>query len=157
MHSRALFSQHQRLESLFDKAEHFSNEQMELRSHWARYLCVLSAGFIENALVDVYSTYARSCASRSIGNYVENSLRKVHSPKSSRFLQTARAFNSDWEASLKEFLDTDGRREAIDGIMSNRHLIAHGRETDITLGRVSGYLKKSVQVVDFIANQCGNA
>lgn len=155
MRSRLLFSQHQRLTWLLHQAKHFNSEQFELQAHWARYLCVLAAGFIENALADVYSTYARSSASPSISNYVEATLGKIHNPKSSRFLETARAFNADWEEALRDFLDIDGRKEAIDSIMTNRHLIAHGKDSGISLVRVSEYLKKSVQVIEFIENQCG--
>jgi hypothetical protein len=89
MRSRALSSQHQRLQWLLDQARLFNSEQFELQAHWARYLCVLAAGFIENALTEVYSTYARSSASPSVSNYVEATLGKIQNPKSSRFLQTA--------------------------------------------------------------------
>lgn len=155
MHSRLLASQHQRLAWLLGQAKHFNSEQFELQAHWARYLCVLAAGFIENALADIYSAYARSAASPSISNYVEATLGKVQNPKSKIFFQTAWAFNTEWEDTLKEFLDKDGRREAIDSIMANRHLIAHGKDSGISLVRVSEYLEKSVQVIEFIENQCG--
>ena len=155
MRSRALFSQHQRLTWLLGQAKCFSSEQFELQAHWARYLCVLAAGFIENSLADVYSRYARSSANPSISNFVEATLRKIQNPKSSRFLETARAFITEWEETLSDFLDMDGRREAIDSIMANRHLIAHGKDSGISLVRVSDYLAKSIQVIEFIENQCG--
>lgn len=155
MQSRLLSSQHQRLIWLMDQAKQFNSEQFELQAHWARYLCVLTAGFIENALADVYSVYARSCASPAISNYVEATLGKIQNPKANRFLQTARAFNTEWEEDLKEFLDKDGRREAIDSIMANRHLIAHGKDSGISLVRVSEYLEKTIQVIEHIEYQCG--
>ena len=155
MRSRTLSSQHQRLKWLLGQAKQFNSDQFELQAHWARYLCVLAAGFIENALADVYSAYARSSSSPSISNYVEATLGKIQNPKANRFLETARAFNTDWEDTLRDFLDKDGRREAIDSIMTNRHLIAHGKDSGISLVRVSEYLEKSVQVVEFIENQCG--
>ena len=123
MHS----SQRQKLAWLLDQAKQFNNSD-ELQAHWARYLCVFTAGFIENALANVCSAYARSIASPEISNYVEATLRKIQNPKSQRFLETARAFNTDWDKSLSEFLDKYGRKEAIDSIMTNRHLIAHGKD-----------------------------
>ena len=155
MRSRTLFSQHQRLTWLLDQARQFDYEQLELQAHWARYLCVLAAGFIENALTDVYSRYARSAANPSISNFVEATLGRIQNPKSSRFLEISRAFNKEWEEALTEFIDIDGRREAIDSIMANRHLIAHGKDSGISLVRVSEYLAKSVQVIEYIENQCG--
>jgi hypothetical protein len=44
--------------------------------------------------------------------------------------------------------------DAIDAIMSNRHLVAHGKDSGISLARVSVYLRKSVEVIEFIEKQC---
>jgi hypothetical protein len=152
MKSQALTSQKQRLESLMSEAGNF---QGELQAHWARYLCVLTAGFLENALADVYSTYAKSCANPFVANYVESALAGIQNPKASRFLETARKFDPSWEDDLSSFLQYAGRKDAIDAIMSNRHLIAHGKDSGISLVRVKDYLKKSIEVVEFIEKQCG--
>jgi len=157
MRVQSLASQHQRLTWLLDQAASFENSQLELQAHWARYLCVLSAGFIENALTEVYTEYAKACSHINVANFVSAKLARVHNPKSSRFLETARGFDKSWEQGLDEFLSLGGRREAIDAIMSNRHLIAHGKDSGISLVRVKDYLGKSVEVVEFIENQCGIA
>lgn len=155
MKLQTISSQHTRLCWLIAEVDKFDLEQFELRAHWARYLCVLSSGFLENALKDIYSHYARSCSNSSVGNYVESTLGRVQNPKASRFLETARSFNREWGQDLAKFLDSDGNREAIDAIMSNRHLIAHGKDSNITLARLKEYLGKSVKVLEFIEDQCG--
>lgn len=155
MKSRPLVSQKQRLDWLIEAASHFQGDQLELQAHWARYLCVLAAGFLENALSEVYSRYAKACANPQVSNYVEAILGKIQNPKSGKFLDTARAFDRSWEESLATFIETDGRKDAIDAIMANRHLIAHGKDSGISLVRVEEYLKKSIEVVEFIETQCG--
>ncbi len=155
MRSRSLISQKQRLDWLIGEAPKFQGDQLELQSHWARYLCVLAAGFLENALSEVYSKYAKTSANPQVSNYVEAVLGKIQNPKSRKFLDTARAFDRSWEESLLTFIDTDGRKDAIDAIMSNRHLIAHGKDSGISLARVQEYLKKSIEVIEFIETQCG--
>ncbi len=55
---------------------------------------------------------------------------------------------------METFLADNGRKDAIDSIMSNRHLIAHGGNSGITLTRVNQYLDKCVEVIDFIETQC---
>jgi len=92
-----------------------------------------------------------------IANYVEAVLGKIQNPKSSKFLETARAFDRSWEDDLRVFMEQNGRGEAIDAIMANRHQIAHGKDSGITLVRVKEYLKKSIEVLDFIESQCGLA
>jgi RiboL-PSP-HEPN len=154
MKLQVLSSQIQRLHWLISQANELNADQLELRAHWARYICVLSAGFLENAHIDVYSQYARSCSTPAVADYVESTLRKIQNPKAKRFEETAKSFNKAWEENLTIFLGSQGRREAIDAIMSNRHLIAHGKDSGITLARLKEYLSKSVEVVEFIENQC---
>jgi len=81
----------------------------------------------------------------------------AQNPKSGKFLATARAFDRSWEESLATFIETDGRKDAIDAIIANRHLIAHGKDSGISLARIPEYLKKGVEVVEFIESQCGLA
>ena len=52
-------------------------------------------------------------------------------------------------------LESDGNKEAIDAIISNRNLIAHGENSNITLVQLKDYLTKSVRVIEVIENQCG--
>lgn len=154
MKLKTLTSQHQRLSWLIAQANGLPADQIELRAHWARYICVLSSGFLENSLKEVYSYYARSCSAPAVGDYIESQLERVHNPKASRFVETAQAFNKRWANDLTIFLEDDGRKEAIDAIMANRHQIAHGKDSGITLARVSDYLAKSVRVIEFIETQC---
>lgn len=154
MKLKNLSSQYQRRTWLIAQANGLPAEQLELRAHWARYICVLSSGFLETSLKEVYAHYARSCSAPGVGDYVESQLERVQNPKASRFVETAQAFNKRWASDLSVFLEEDGRKEAIDAIMANRHQIAHGKDSGITLARVSDYLAKSVRVIEFIEAQC---
>ena len=61
---------------------------------------------------------------------------------------------------MEEFLNSDGeiRKNAIDSIMNVRNQIAHGGTTGITVHRVREYLERSVEVIEFIEDQClGNS
>lgn len=155
MHSRRLNSQYQRLRWLMDQASAFDADQLELQAHWARYLCVLTAGFLENALAEVYSEYAKRSASSYVANFVESVLGRIQNPKAAKFVETARTFDRNWEDGFNRFLEDKGRKDAIDAIMANRHLIAHGKDSGISLVRISDYLQKSVEVIEFIEKQCG--
>lgn len=155
MKSQELNRQLQRLDWLIGQSSSFQGDQLEMQAHWARYLCVLVSGFIENAISDVYSQYSRSCASPNVSNYITSHLSKIQNPKSKKFLETAKSFNPIWEEDLGLFLAENGRKDAIDAIMSNRHLIAHGKDSGISLVRVKEYLEKVIQVIEFIEAQCG--
>jgi len=152
-----LLAQRQRLMWLISEADKFEADQMELRAHWARYLCVLSSGFLENALKDIYGRYVRARCDPAIANYVERTLSQVRNPKSSKFVETAKSFNQEWEWELEDLLNSDGNREALDAIISNRNLIAHGQNSNITLAQIKTYVAKCERVIELIEQQCGVA
>ena len=125
-----------------------------MRAHWAKYLCVLSAGFLENAIEEVYGDFVRSAASKPVADYATSVLSRIQNPNTPKFLGTARSFRSDWATALEAFVDDEGRREAINSIMKNRHEIAHGKYSGITIAQIKEYLDRAVEVVEFIENQC---
>lgn len=157
MNSKSLVMQHQKLTWLIQQAAMLDADKLELQSHWARYICVLASGFLENALKDVFSRYARASSNPLVANFVDTQLASVQNPKSSKFVEVAGAFNKNWVQDLEDFLSLDGRKDAIDSIISNRHLIAHGKDAGITLARVKDYLAKSVQVIEHLEGACGVA
>jgi hypothetical protein len=132
-------------------------EDLDLQGHWGRYLCILCAGFLENALREVYGDLARARAAPEIAGYVGKALEGVQNPKAQRFVEIAGSFDPEWGKGLEEFLGMDDghRRNAIDSIMSNRHLIAHGRNSNISVSRVREYLSAGIEVVEFVETQCG--
>ena len=128
---------------------------IELQAHWARYICVLAAGFLENALFEIYAAVIRVGANPTVASFAASRLEKLTNPKSSRFIETARAFRPEWADDLETFLTDDGRRDAIDSIMANRHQIAHGERSGITIARLRQFFERSVAVVEFLEKQCG--
>ena len=125
-----------------------------MQSHWAKYLCVLAAGFLENALVELYSDFCRRAASPPVSNFSATALGRIQNPKSQAFLKVSGAFNKSWATALETFIEDDGRKEAINSIMANRHLVAHGRDSGITVARVNEYLGKAIDVLEFVEQQC---
>ena len=83
-------------------------------------------------------------------------MQSIYSPKASRFIEVTRAFSEDWGQRSEDYLDAGQkeRRDAIDSIVNNRHLVAHGKNTSITVIRVKNYLERAVEVIDFIETQC---
>jgi hypothetical protein len=150
MQNRELSRQHQALVGLFARVDVACGDDIEMRSHWARYLCVLSAGFVENGVKEVLTTYAEGAAGRPIANYAAFHLRQIQNPKTYRLLDIAGTFRPDWRDKLEAFVDVDGRREAIDSIMQNRHQVAHGQQSSVTLVRVKEYLTKAVAVISYL-------
>ena len=137
----------------------FKNEEiilcdLELQAHWAKYLCVLVSGFLENSLKELYGNFANRTASPQVASFVNSELRQIGNANTDRFLRTAEAFSKTWKQDLKEYLDNDGRKEAINSIIGHRHQIAHGGNSMITMVTLKEYFSKAVEVVEFVENQC---
>ena len=140
-----LRKQHDRLQALIKKTALIGQSDMEIQSHWAKYICVLSAGFLENALHEIYSQYCANQSHTNVARYARTSLDRISNPKTGRFLDVAGNFHNQWRRDLEAFVADRGRREAVNSIMSNRHLIAHGKDSNISLARLKRYLAKSVE------------
>ncbi len=156
MKNQEVARQVQRLRSLVSKVREASGNDFDLQAHWARYLCILVSGLVENGLKEIYSEFIESKAAKPIADYAISYLSKLQNPKAEKVLELVGSFRQEWRAELETFLADDGRKDAIDSIMNNRNQIAHGKDVGVTVVRVSSYLEKIIAVLEFIETQCGN-
>jgi hypothetical protein len=91
-----------------------------------------------------------------VARFVESRIGRTRNPKVETILAIAAEFKPEWKNDLDVFIVDQGLGDAIDSIMNNRHLIAHGqhRNTGITIAKVSDFLERSVKVLEFIEAQC---
>ncbi len=153
---REVYSEAQRLDNLYIKSVQACGDDLEMRAEWARYLCVLYAGLIEKAVKEIYSDFAYKKVADPIARYVSVQVGRIRSPKCTSLLETVAAFKQEWRDELATFVADEGRAEAIDSIMTNRHLIAHGKHSDsrISLAQLDEYRKKAVAVLELMEEQC---
>ncbi|GAI83289.1 unnamed protein product, partial [marine sediment metagenome] len=118
MNNRELSRQLQVLKSLFDKVKDLPEGNIEIISHWAKYLCVLSAGFLENSLSEVYVEFSSRASSPHVANFTRKALSQIQNPKTERFIEITSSFNKSWGENLDFFIQKNGRREAINVIMT---------------------------------------
>jgi hypothetical protein len=57
MKSRGIDQQLSAMRALIKSTSGATGADFELQAHWARYVCVLAAGLLENALVSFYSEF----------------------------------------------------------------------------------------------------
>lgn len=156
MLSKELNIQYQRLITLIDNTKLSCGDNIELQGHWGKYLCVLTSGFLENAICQVYVGLVSNSASPAIANFTIGTLSKIQNPKTNKFIEVARSFKKEWGDDLEKYITEDeSRKDAINSIMTNRHLVAHGKNTSISVVKTKEYLEKCVEVINFIEHQCG--
>jgi hypothetical protein len=144
--------QRQRLDDLFQKAKSLAD--LEVQSHWSRYLCVLVSGFLENSVRLTYSEYAHRRADPLVADFVESRLRQFQNPKMGSILDLTGAFSQEWRQRLED--ETGGQLgESVNSIVGNRHKIAHGESVGLTLHSLIQYYGDALRVVELLRQQCG--
>ncbi len=153
MKNSTLARQQQKIEDLINKTDNATNRDLSLQSEWAKYLCIVCAGFLENALQELYSEFADVAASEPVARFVKRELSFIQNPKSDRFIEIAKSFKEEWAKDLNDFMDKNGGNSAINSIMSNRHNIAHGKDSTITLSLLKDYFQRALKVIEHIEKQ----
>jgi hypothetical protein len=138
----------QRLDYLFDKVSVFS-DQIEIQSHWARYLCVLISGFIETGVCAIYSRYTQEKAAPCVANYVCSKLNRFRNPNMEDICQLTGLFNARWREKLERATAAE-QKDAVDSIVANRNQIAHGANVGISYASVKQYYDRVVEVVELV-------
>lgn len=146
-----------RLDSLFAQVSMLNSEPklMGLMGDWAKYLCVLVAGFVETALCEIYCQYAAGrVGDICIRNMIRKRLAEVYNPKAGRIVEVTAWFNEDWAKELESSFQ-DKHTAAVNGIMMNRNKIAHGDKSDVSYRRVLDWYHDIIEVIDLLERQCG--
>jgi hypothetical protein len=147
--NQRITSEKQKLDSLFKTISVIKNEEM--KSHWAKYLCVLISGFIDNALKIMLTDYTSKLCHPNILNFINSRLNKLTNLKEETIFQLLSSFNPDWAKNFRNKL-SDEQKNAFDSVVANRHNIVHGRSVTITYVRIKAYYKDIIAGLEIIDN-----
>lgn len=139
-----------RLDETFRRVNDLPDD-LELRSDFARYLCVLVAGYVENAVVELVLIYCSRRAAPEVQNFVEKTLERFTNVHRERLLQLLGSFDLEWRRKAEEFI-VEEREDALNSLIAVRHQIAHGGSAGISYVRVKDYYKSIQEVIDFVAD-----
>ena len=151
--NQELSRQRQRIIYLFEMPKREPGVSDEYLGHWARYLCITCAGFLENGLKEIFKDYLRARCAPPILKFGSKTLERVTNANAQKFVDLCGQFNDEWRIDLETFLADNGRKEAMDSIISIRHNLAHGGDYGVSLVRMRDYFDKSVQVIEFLESK----
>lgn len=144
--------QRQQLDATFKRAAGLGADA-ELLSDFARYLCILVSGFLEQAVVELLMEYARMHSDDRVQLHIEQRLRQLTNLKAQRLIEVLGSFDPDWRHDLESFL-VDEYKDALNGIVDLRNTIAHGRYAGVTMARVQDYYARIKAVVEQVSRLC---
>ena len=142
----------QRLDATFSRVASLGGDA-ELQSDFARYLCVLVSGFLENSAYELVVQHSRRTGQASLQRFVDQRTRQFTNAKSQRLKDLLGDFDPSWKASLEIFV-VDERKDAIDSVVDLRNKIAHGQSVGVTFQTISKYYSLVKLVVEHMANLC---
>ncbi len=139
----------QRLDHLFTMASAFSEE--EYIANWARYLCILASGLIENSVKAFVWRYAARNSAANIQSYVNKKVQSITNLNCEKLSQFLRSFSEAW---CDEFENTlsEKQKAAIDSVIANRNNIAHGNDVGISYVTMKQYYSEVKAVIGLLEN-----
>jgi len=147
-----LTSARDRLKHAFSLVPGQGSEE-EVLSHWARYLCVLLSGHIEESVRLTLTDFCKDKAHRSIANYVESRLDTLTNLNEEKLHSTLCNFNVDWGENFRA-TRTDAQKDALNSVIANRNQIAHGRSVGLTLSTMKNYYREVKSLLRLVENTC---
>lgn len=152
MRSSKIVREQQYLDNLFAKIsniQRISPDDIDLQAHWARYLCILVSGFLENSISTIYIEYAKKKATPQITNFVEHKLERFQNPNMEKNFQLMASFDEEWGKQFK--IRTEGEiKAAVNSIVKLRNDIAHGKSVSTTYINIKNYYQSSKKLLDVI-------
>jgi RiboL-PSP-HEPN len=147
--------QRKRLDAAFDRASGAAKAgaDAELLSDLARHLCVLVAGFLEQAVIEIALEHVRTHSHVSIQRYAEGRLRRFTSANAKNVIELLGSFDPDWKTDLEAYL-VDQYKDAVNGVVDLRHTVAHGRFAGVTIVSIRSYYERVKHVVDHCIQLC---
>jgi hypothetical protein len=133
----------QRIEALAARANDSTVDDL-VRAHIAQLICVVASGALESACQSILGAYVDKTARHATVKYAKVQLGRVMNPNPESIESLIGAFDKVWADSLRVYWQGEVR-DAINSIVRNRHNIAHGRSTTVTLGQVLPWVKCAKQ------------
>jgi hypothetical protein len=115
-----------------------------------QYLCVRISGNLEICIREVLREYTRRRANPTVLRAVERRLASFQNPQCQRIIDVLSDFDVEWSRKFERFSTTDDMKDKIDSIVANRNLIAHGRPTGISVGRINEFNSAHRRTLEFI-------
>lgn len=137
------------IDTLIKRAE--NQEDLEVQADYARYLTVRVAGLAEQVVTDIAITYVGTQASAQVVNHVEKRIPKGGVGSLEQILKLVGTFSKDSRKTLEAQIP-DSEKSALGSLRAQRHLIAHGEQSDISLARVKDYFAEVCSLLTRVAN-----
>lgn len=131
--------QERNLDELSEAISKLDNDDV-VKSHMAKYFCVLVSGYVENFVKDLVSNYHQNTCKKETARFVNAKLRNITNLDDGKIVAFLQSFSDDWVAQYLE-VRTDEMESAFNTVYAQRNKIAHGdsSNSNVTPKMIFGY------------------
>ncbi len=147
-----LLSKQKVIEDLFIEIDAFSGDPI-IKAYLTYYLCIRVSGFMEDCIRSIFSEYVDANSKDAAKNFIFAKLKKIPNPTWGTITSISKEFDENWNSQLNKQV-TKPYREALESIVSNRNVIAHGGTSAITLRDLETYYREAINVIDELEKIC---
>jgi c-di-AMP phosphodiesterase-like protein len=142
-----------RLDSLFVQVSKVT--EINAQGEWAKYLCVLSSGYLENSLRILFTNYISVHSNLTVQRFIEPNISSLTNCKNGKIVKYLEQFNPNWSMDYLHKIEAESIipnqiKDSVDSLVQNRHDIAHGKNVGIGYVRVKEYFDLAHKVITII-------
>jgi RiboL-PSP-HEPN len=135
-----------KLDNLFSLYEQLPDNDL-IKSHWSRYLCIQTSGFVEQSVRHLLGEYSEKTASPKTASFAIKNINRFQNAKMNKIYELIGMFSADWESEFRSIINTE-IHDHVDSIITNRHNIAHGKDVGISYTVIKKYYKSALKVIE---------
>lgn len=126
----------------------------EVKAIFAKYLCVLSSGYLEESIRIIINNYVITKSHPYISSYVLFTTKNLTNYNTEKICKLLNVFNPQWREKFESNITVE-EKDAIDSVLANRHQIVHGRDVGVSYIHIKNWyihIKRTIQVLNVIVN-----
>lgn len=105
-----------------------------------QHVCVLMAGALETAIKEILGDHCTKKSAPRVASYATSRLLAFQNADPEKIINLTRQFDSKWSDELEAFWAGEIKGH-VGSIVGNRHNIAHGRPTEVSIARIREWRK----------------
>jgi hypothetical protein len=138
-----------RIDSLLEILKE-NHEDDLLSNAVASHICVLQSGTLENLFKETMTAFIEKRCAPQVRNYSVKRLNELQNPNPEKIEKLFQDFDVDMLQMLKDAWESNGIREHVSSVVSNRHNISHGRQTNVSPVRVQEWQTSLKKLAGFM-------
>jgi hypothetical protein len=122
----------------------------ELQSDLAKYLCILTCGFLEEAIERTVLDYCTQVGDARLLSYIHGEMDRFRNPSRHEITGLLGRLDASWKSRIQVLFANNEYADALDGLLNVRHAIVHGQTATTTVTEAQAYFGRVRIIARFL-------